>query len=274
MTWAANHDASLEALDRVQRSLTVELMMVPRSAFVICKPNETAAQIKNRNSERFSYFPVVDGKDRVIGLYNAERWFSDEAPTVPVSDDFAPLSEDILIGADASIFDFVRQTDTCPTRLVVSGNQIAGLVSMSDLQKLPVRASLFAMVTSLEMAMALTIVLKWPEPKDWMSLLSDDRRADLLETIDKAKGANGFVSDIALTQLSDKATIIRKGKLLNGSSDKLKKRFNDIRDLRDNLAHANHYAATSDAAKDVCQVVKSIHDTKAELLKLMDSGGK
>ncbi|MEB8388514.1 hypothetical protein OO012_14905 [Rhodobacteraceae bacterium KMM 6894] len=273
MNWATNHDASLEALTSVQGSLTVELMMAPREAFVTCTREETAAQIKARNPNQFSFFPVVDDNACVIGLYHAERWFQGVAPDTPISDDFTPLSEDIVIGANASIFDFVMQADAYPTNLVVSGNQIAGLISLSDLQKLPVRASLFALTTSLEMAMALAIERHWEKPEDWMELLSESRRVKLSEAIEEAKKRDGFVSEIAFTQLSDKADIVRKGRFLTQSNAKLKERFKGIRDLRDAVAHANLYAADPVAAKNVCKVVRSIYETKAELLKVIEKNG-
>lgn len=270
MSWATNHDASLDALKQVQGSLKVELMMVPRGSFETCTPDETAAQVHARNPLQFSYFPVVNADERVIGLYHAERWFTEEAPDTPISNHFTPLSEDIVIGADASIFDFVMQADTHPTNLVVSGNQIAGLVSLSDLQKLPVRASLFALITSLEMAMALTIEKRWPQPQDWMAFLSDGRKDKLLAEVAEAKARDGFVSEIAFAQLSDKADIIRKARLLPPTGGEVKKRFRAIRGLRDDVAHANNYAATPDAAKLVCEVVRTIYETKAELLDVIE----
>lgn len=156
MSWAPNHDASIEKLWRVQSSLTVGLIMVARDGFDTCTPTETAADVQRRNAYSFSYFPV-ENEGRILGLYNAERWFSGIAPDTPVADDFQALSEDILIAADASIFDFIMQADRHPTNLVVSGSQIAGLVSLSDIQQLPVRAALFSAITSFEMAMALVI---------------------------------------------------------------------------------------------------------------------
>ena len=41
-----------------------------------------------------------------------------------------------------------------PCRLVVSGTGIVGLVTLSDLQKLPVRAVLLALLTGLEISMS------------------------------------------------------------------------------------------------------------------------
>ncbi len=83
MSWATNHDASLDVLKRVQGSLTVDLIMVPRAAFQTCTTEETVAQVNSRNPEGFSYLPVIDGQRRVIGLYHAERWLSADAPDTP-----------------------------------------------------------------------------------------------------------------------------------------------------------------------------------------------
>ena len=50
------------------------------------------------------------------------------------------------------------------------------------------------------------------------------------------------------------------------SSTTVKRGFNEIRDLRDHLAHANYYAETPAAARQVCQVVRKIRRIQADLL--------
>lgn len=265
MTWASNHDASIEKLRRVQGSLTVELIMVPRENFLTCVPSETAAGLERRNRDKYSFIPVQDDKGRIIGLYNAERWFNSEAPDTLVGDDFSPLSEDYLIGADASIFDFLRQADAHPTNLVIVGTQIAGLVSLSDIQELPVRAALFALVTSFEMAMGLMIKSTWPEPKGWMCFLSDGRREKLETEIQTAKHENIFTDELVLTQFCDKGDIIRKAELLPEVTH-LAARLKAMQVLRNKLAHANEYAVTPEQAKGVWTVVSDILFLKARML--------
>ncbi|WP_417484567.1 hypothetical protein [Maricaulis salignorans] len=270
MSWADNHDASLEKLKQVQGSLTVGLIMVHRDVFMTCRPFETASEVKARNVNEYSFIPVKDERDRIIGLYDAHRWFEADAPATPVSEDYLPLSEDLVIGADASIFDFIMQADKQPTNLVISGNQVGGLVSLSDMQLLPVRVALFALVTSLEMAMALAVERFWPDPDGWLSKISAKRREKIEADIEAAKKAGGFVSEIAFTQISDKASILRKGKVFTNSSSRLKSQFNEIRDLRDSLAHANRYADTPSNAERVCGTVRSIYELKEELLKALE----
>ena len=50
------------------------------------------------------------------------------------------------------------------------------------------------------------------------------------------------------------------------SSTTVKRGFNEIRDLRDHLAHANYYAETPAVARQVCQVVRKIRRIQADLL--------
>ena len=203
---------------------------------------------------------------RLLGLYRAERWFGEDAPHEPIADYFEPLSEDHLIGADASIIDFVMQADNHPVRLVVSDDEVAGLVSLSDLQHLPVRAAIFTLITSLEIAMAKRIETEWShdDATGWMALLSPEQQKDVRKAIRKAKGQDGFVSEIVCTQLSDKVTIILEKGLVSESASEGD--FYAIRKLRNDIAHANYYAEMRDTACQICEVVRKIHEIQEDLL--------
>lgn len=266
MSWAANHDGSLGVLHKVQDSLTVSLIMTPRQSLATCSLDETAAQIKARNPNKFSFFPVIGKGRQIIGLYDASRWFDDVAPNTKIGDDFIPIYEGLVIGSDTSIVDFVRFADDVPTRLVTKGPDIGGLVSLSDLQKLPVRAALFTMITSLEIAMAKTIERAMPEPNSWKSLLTKDRRAKLELEVIRVLQKDLFISEIASTQFSDKADILIKANLLGAPSKSyINKTFKRIRKLRDAVAHSNAYAETPEMAREVCETVRQIERLKFEL---------
>ena len=269
MSWAANHDGSLNALQQVQDSLRVGLIMTARDDLVSCTLDETHAQIKARNPDRFSFFPVVDGKKGIVGLYDAERWFDGDAPEVSIKNDIIPISEDIMIGADASILDFVQDADQSPTRIVFEGKRIGGLVSLSDIQKLPARAALFSMITSLEITMAIDIGSKCPEPDQWKGHLSKGREDKVVQKIEKARLKNGLVNELSFTQISDKADIIRRLKSLSGSLTLLKDNFQSVQRLRDSIAHGNSYADSPDSAKSVCSVVRLIYDFNNQFQKII-----
>ncbi len=270
MTWASNHDASIENLRRTQGSLPVRLIMVERSNFQTCSVYETAATIKARNELSFSYFPVVDDQSRILGLYNAERWVEVQAPETPVGDDYLPLSEEVLIGADASILDFLVQADTHPTNLVVSGSRISGLVSLSDIQQLPVRAALFSAITSFEMAMSLLIRSHWHGEEDWIGLLTDGRREKLEEKISKAKSKDTYVSAISLTDFCDKATLVKKSDILEVTGKELKRALGSIERLRNKIAHADCYAVDPQSAQAVCQTLRDLIALKSGMISAFE----
>ena len=189
-------------------------------------------------------------------------------PDSPIHDDYETLSKDHLIGADAGIIDFVATADERQARLVVSGSEVAGLVTLSDLQQLPVRAAIFTLLASLEIAMAQRIETEWPDnPRQWLDKSSERRRRKVLDKVETAKREDLFVSEIAFTQISDKATILLKSKLVSGSRTQLERDFRGIRQLRDAVAHATYYAETPEAAQRTCRTLRTIGRIQRDLLQ-------
>ena len=243
------------------------MIMTPRADLQTCRRDEIASDVADRNTKNFSFLPVVDGEERILGLYEAARWFGKRAPQQVIGDDFEAFSEDIVIGADASVIDFVKRADKQSTRLVVSRDRVAGLVSLSDLQQLPVRVALFTLITRLEMTMAERIEKEWDadDGAGWLEVLGENRRATIQEAIDRARVEDGFVSEIAFSQLADKATIIRRKRLMSGSATRLRRDFSAIVRLRNDIAHANYYAETPGMAGKVCSAVRTILRIEEEL---------
>ena len=68
---------------------------------------------------------------------------------------------------------------------------------------------------------------------------------------------NDFVDALLFTQFADKVTIILKVRLWLTNSE-FENELKQIQDLRDDLPHANNYAATSDAAINLCNTVRII----------------
>ena len=119
-----------------------------------------------------------------------------------------PLSEENLLGADASILAFVRDADHQKCRLIVSGHEISGLVSLSDLQRLPVCAALFGLITYLEIAMTGVIRQEFTGTDGWLNRIAEGRRQKLQVEIAQARLDEPLVDALLFTQFADKATII------------------------------------------------------------------
>ena len=146
----ANHSIGNEphvTIEALQAGLTVNLIATARAAFVTCAMNETLAQvIKDNSQNKFDFLPVTEMADGgIVGLLEITSNRHSATVDRSVGEAMRPLSEENLIGADASILAFVRDADFRKCRLVVSGSQISGLVTLSDLQRLPVRAALLGL---------------------------------------------------------------------------------------------------------------------------------
>lgn len=245
----------------------MRLITTPRSEFRTCLLDENLHQIAEKNVDKFDFMPVVSTQGVILGIVELAAYFDAPAPTGKVSDFTEQLGERHLIGADASILDFILDADQRPFRFVVSQNGIIGLVSLSDLQRFPVRPVLFSLVTALEIKAAATIRSLLPQSDAWLEHISNGRRMKVREEIAKASAKNGIVDPLLFTQFSDKRDIISKAFLRESPKrQKFTTTMKKIQALRDDLAHANEYASTTKKAADVCRTVRSVF----EMFNLLD----
>jgi len=209
----------------------------------------------------FDFMPVRDGDaGPVVGLFR--RGDALPGPTQLVRGMMQPVTDENLISAGAPLLDFVMTADTCPCRLVLDGTVIRGLITLSDIQRLPVRTVLFALFIHLELLM--TDALK--------QTLGDD--ASLLDRLDtnpakrakkhwkKAKDA-GMDRDVyAAMMFSDKITLARQTRLLGLDETQIGQELGQIETLiRHPIAHGNNFAANPSASE-----AGRIHSPIAEVL--------
>ena len=110
-------ESTFDALDR---SLTVAL--ISEWELIICTDETTARQRFNER-EDITQVPVRKG-ERIVGV-----WFRE--------DGFLPLDDTMLISEATPISQFIPMTGAF--RLVLKRGAIGGIVTRSDLNKLPVR---------------------------------------------------------------------------------------------------------------------------------------
>jgi hypothetical protein len=267
--WASGDDPASPADFRaLHAGLTVYLIATPRDQLMTCAPDERLPAVAARNTEPYDYLPVVQSDGLILGLFRAADFHEREPPDDPVSDHMLRLTEDYAIGGDASILDFLLDADDRPCRLVFSGAKVSGLVSLSDLQKLPVRAALFALITGLEITMADAIRSGYGSSTEWAHHLSEDRRGKIEEQAAASRAANSYVDHLLFTQFCDKRDIIAKALPKQISKTRFREDLKKLEKLRDNLAHANEYAATREAARDLSGTVRTLLDRQEEIAAL------
>jgi len=154
----------------------------------------------------------------------------------------------MLIAADAGISRFLSNARTSPCRLILDGERITGLVSKSDLQKLPVRSLLFHIVTHLELAMAAWIRRHFPDDTVWLGVLTASRREAVEERYRGLAEARLAIDRLTATMFADKRAVILRTAALPMSRNRAKADFEAIEALRDAVAHIGDYALSQEAA--------------------------
>lgn len=273
--YGARSAAPSDELEGLQRSLPVRLIATPRGKLKTCSAGERVRDVLARNDEDYDFYPVTDGstaeKARIIGLLDLKQHAPGIDDDVTVAERMQTLSDDNLIGADASILEFIQDADKKPCRLLVSGLGIEGLVCLSDIQNLPVRVAFFALITHLEMVMADAIRRMHGDSGSWLEELSDERRAKIKDEIKKAREKDRWIDDLLFTQFKDKVTVLKKVPNFPCSKTAFENQMDTAKKLRDHIAHANDYVTARADAEKVCQTVR---DIKSWIKKLETLGNQ
>ena len=215
--------------------------------------------IKNRNSE--GAVGWVSRSDLQVGTCLAH--LQPFAPHQLVAES-TPLSEVIHILADEEhVF-------------VVSGQGISGIITRADLNKPPVRALLFTLITLLEMHLTYWIGQLFPD-ESWSQHLSESRLRNATEMLKKRRSRAEDISLLECLQLCDKRDIIRKSEeyrdhLALGSSRQTIKILDRIEKLRDHVAHAQEdlaadwgWPSISSSISDIERMVNASDDALANV---------
>ncbi len=155
----------------------------------------------------FDFLPVRD-RGKVVGILKRESGAHDAL----VREAMAPLNENMLASAETPLEKVIRRLLQCKFLLVVRRTAIEGIITHSDLAKLPVRLLIFAQVTHLEMEMATAIRHRFgSDDAAWLNLLSRGRRDNLEEKkrhlLQRREEPSLFLE---LTDFCDKRQILRR----------------------------------------------------------------
>src|SRR5690606_4928245 len=85
----------------------------------------------------FDQVPLTEG-DRIVAVFVR-------------GEGVVELREDLFMAADAPLLTFLKTADRQRFRFLMEGEGISGLVTLSDIQKLPVYSVLFSLVVAAEM---------------------------------------------------------------------------------------------------------------------------
>jgi CBS domain-containing protein len=203
-----------------------------------------AAILADKSFMDFDQIPVRDNAGRIVGVLNR----TDRPVVGNASDTMQQLDDSLLVPAEAPLISFIRLAGAAPYKLVLNENGIRGIVTRSDLLKLPVRLLAFAFVTHLETLMADLIRKKYPPADEcWIDLLSEGRRKKVAEKREALKGSRLEIDLLELTDFCDKRQIVKK---IFGLGSDFVGDAQAAEELRNQLAHAATFIENDAEARE------------------------
>jgi hypothetical protein len=190
-----------------------------------------------------------------------------------------PIERAMTVSETASLADVVLGLADGPRLFLQVLGTIGGIVTMSDLQKPPVRMWLFGMVTLMEMRATRLIELKYPGDS-WKQYLSESRLQKAQELLEERKRRNQNLELIDCLQISDKGQIIARSEEIRRMTKMESRRQTEqtirmLESLRNNLAHSQDIVSCDwETIVRLCrEMERVIHGTEEVQQALEDAAG-
>jgi hypothetical protein len=253
-----------EAMPQLEAGMRVRFMAT--FPFEGCRDDDEVREVVSRFEEKqFDFIPVTDQKRHVVGVFHRREHHGSNRL---VREAMRPLTSGMLLSADAPLFTFVEKADERPYCLVVDGEDINGIVTLSDLQKLPVRPALFLLVTHLEL-----LIVEWMRrigEATWLTKLRNGRVGLIRKRHERLQDRNLRIDLVCSTDLSDKFDVVVALNLF-GPEPAVQKELSEIRALRNLVAHGGDYGAFPEDAlkvpgrvRNVRKYIGLLHDLKTK----------
>ena len=169
----------LSDLKSVQGQLTLSHIMTPREQFICCGADEPAQRVKERVSEVFDAIPVVASNDPtdiaapILGLLHRDR-IPFRNSSIRAADCVDAAALETAHPAARNLLVYITGLSGHPVEFVCAENEIVGLVTPYDLERLPVRTALFAQIIDVERLMGDLIKVRFPNTADWEARIASN----------------------------------------------------------------------------------------------------
>jgi CBS domain-containing protein len=223
----------------------------------VCSPDDDARHVLSDQSKLdFDHIPVRK-QGRIIGVL--ER--SSEEAVASVRERMRPLDDSILVSAEETLSGFLPTLKESPYRLVVTGPEIRGIVTISDVAKLPIRLLAFTSVAHLESVLTAVIRANCSDDAEWLSLLEGQGAAVEKRFQDRKKQNVHLLSPIEVAYLGERITAVSRLKGLEGLEVDRK----SITNFRNSLAHDGDFVKDCGGVNGLLDRLACIGDWTSKL---------
>ena len=198
---------------KVQSVLTVEQIMTPRNGFLCCNLSDRISAAFDGVAEVYDAVTIVDGdasnpQADVVGVL----WRKDIKIARPL-DSVASFMDERPIEAPlehlTSMLDYARTAQAERLSFVADGTDIIGLVTIYDLERLPVRISLFQHLLYFEQRLGDAIIALAPDEGCWADF-APHKRDKIEEGIRRSASREHHGSPILGIGFTEKVEIARR----------------------------------------------------------------
>lgn len=198
---------------------------IAASPLLTCSASDDLDEVLSRpDLVGIDQIPILDDGGRMVALWErVGKWKR-------------LLDDSLLVSADAPLWDFIHTLHEQPYRLVVDKTKIAGIVTWSDLLKVPVFVLAFSLLAELELAMNHRILEQYKDDS-WVGLLDTKVQEKIVYKRQKLAAENLTLPTIEAADLWHKAMVLRGmlsvGRDFEAELDKVVKLRNDVDHVKD-----------------------------------------
>jgi hypothetical protein len=237
MNWNAS---SIENLRRVfAEGFSAQDIAEPLVSFDASTPMAEALKLMNDQD-----FDVVGVRQQGLAVGYLER---ENASDGACGERLRAFDESSVISDSTALADVVLGLAHSPRLFVQALGAVSGIVTMSDLQKPPVRMWLFGMVTLMEMRLSSLIEQLCPGDS-WKRYVSESRLQKAEALLEERRRRNQSLQLADCLQFSDKGQIVAKNEAIRSltrfsSRRQVEEAVKALESLRNNLAHSQDIVA-------------------------------
>jgi hypothetical protein len=256
MGWASRplDTPANEVIAIVGTGIAIESIATPRDKLVVRQKCHWPDFMDDSEIKGFDHVPVTEGHE-IVGIFDRE------------SGTIRDLSEAMFMASDASLIRFIENADQRRFALLVRESHVMGIVTLADIQKLPVYCVLFSLLMSVEM-----LLMEWirkvcqGEPDKWMAYLGDRAKGRIEGYWKRAQQENVALDKLSCASFGDESTAAL-GLELFSSNERAHASLERLNELRDLVCHGKEIALSLDRALEIPAHVRDALYIQGELDK-------
>jgi hypothetical protein len=235
--------SSSDFLTAIRSEIPVALIATPRAALK-CQREDRWQQIESdRDLADFDQVPLTDDdENHIVAVFIRG--------TGPVA-----LRENMFMASGAPLISFLESADHHRFRLLLRDRRVSGMVTLSDVQKLPVYSVLFSLLIVVEMLLMDCIRKACGANADqWLRHLDKRQRGTIEKHWNNAVKKNLAIDRLSCASFGQEITAALGLGLFKGHDEHYTS-LTDLEALRNQVCHATEFAPTAEQALTIpCRV--------------------